>query len=92
MAVCFVCNQEMTAGGSCVEAPLRSLEDGEVYQRIKYGDEGQDSGAAEGEPCGDCRCCPGGYHHPGCDIERCPKCSGQALFCSCEFEPQYVAT
>jgi hypothetical protein len=25
----------------------------------------------------------GGFHHPGCDTEECPKCHGQLISCGC---------
>jgi hypothetical protein len=31
--------------------------------------------------CHDCGAKVGHYHHPGCDLERCPVCGQQALFC-----------
>lgn len=34
--------------------------------------------------CHDCNIAPGGKHHPGCDMERCPKCGGQLISCGCE--------
>ena len=33
--------------------------------------------------CYDCNIKHGGFHHPGCDIERCPKCGGQIISCGC---------
>jgi len=50
--------------------------------RIRYGDEKFDWGADK-KPCGDCFVLKGEYHAPGCDIEECPVCHGQALGCSC---------
>ena len=37
-------------------------------------------------PCHDCNTPLGGYHHPGCDNERCPICGGQLISCDCEFD------
>ncbi len=37
-------------------------------------------------PCPACRTKPGDLHVPGCDIERCPRCGGQAIGCNCIYE------
>ena len=35
------------------------------------------------ESCHDCGCLPGRFHHPGCDMEICPRCKQQAIGCDC---------
>jgi hypothetical protein len=29
---------------------------------------------------------PGGFHHPGCDLQSCPVCGGQMMTCGCRFD------
>ena len=58
---------------------------GLMYERIRYGDELDDWGA-DSRPCGDCAVIKGQYHVPGCDIESCPACGGQAISCTCLYE------
>jgi hypothetical protein len=38
--------------------------------------------------CGDCGVPRGGYHHPGCCLERCPRCppGRQAISCDCRYD------
>lgn len=49
----------------------------------------KDGGRAPSTPhvgpkhCHDCNVAPGGYHHSGCDMERCPRCVGQRMTCDC---------
>ena len=56
---------------------------GVVTARTRYGDEADDCGADRG-PCHDCAVIKGQLHVPGCDVERCPVCEGQAMGCDCE--------
>jgi hypothetical protein len=50
------------------------------YLRIRYGDEGLPWPPL---PCHDCAVRRGQYHVPGCDVEECPRCHGQAIACDC---------
>lgn len=59
--------------------------EGVAYPRIAFGDEDADCGAGEG-PCHDCLATKGQLHDPGCDVERCPKCGGQAICCECIYD------
>ena len=53
--------------------------------RVRYGDEAEDWGA-DARRCHDCAAIKGQYHVPGCDVERCPVCGGQAIGCDCAYE------
>lgn len=68
---------------------------GRRYRKIRYGrelrywrfhvdEEFKKNWAAL--PCGDCGVIRGELHLAGCDIEVCPRCSGQYLGCGCRTE------
>ena len=44
------------------------------------------TGYDETDICHDCVAEPGELHVPGCDVERCPCCGGQAISCSCKVD------
>jgi hypothetical protein len=75
--VCPDCRRRMTPGTACTVSVYKI--GGQPFWRLLYGTE------MDGVPpiCHDC-CAPvGGLHHPGCDVERCPRCSGQSISCDC---------
>lgn len=77
MAVCDYCNQEMsTPGGikTCTGNETIEFPFGDSLPAIPW----------DGDNiCYDCKIQPGGFHHPGCDNEKCPKCGGQLIGCGC---------
>ena len=80
-ALCRMCGEDMHAAVTCKELPVETI-DGPMAP-VPYGSEAEDWGAASGAPCHDCNVRPGGFHHPGCDVESCPRCGGQLLTCDC---------
>jgi hypothetical protein len=46
----------------------------------------------EPRPCGDCKAAPGDLHTPGCDVERCVLCGGQAISCHCVYQLSGIDT
>lgn len=81
MAICNYCNQEMQDHErvkTCAGNGGVVFADGETLESVPYDDEGYPP------HCHDCGISKGGLHHPGCDMERCPRCGGQLISCDCE--------
>ena len=85
MAICSHCGGEMTDGISCLTDPV--VIDGKPYAPVRWGQELRPRHRYEPEECRDCGTPLGGVHHPGCCMERCPACHGQAIGCGCLSEP-----
>jgi hypothetical protein len=82
----FVNGQEVRLGwGKFLRESQRHphyLIDGKPFGRVAYGQE--PSGNPPPNPvCRDCAAAPGQFHVPGCCIEYCPRCGGQAISCGC---------
>ena len=85
MAICYFCDREMTTADSCTANVLKHSG-----RQIALWPYGKGPGDRHGGPrCGDCGVKRGGYHHPGCDLQRCPICRGQLLSCDCQYEDEY---
>lgn len=86
MVKCQYCGKEMTTakGCACTEVEIN----GEWYPRIRFGKPGDLSfgyvSLRKEDRCGDCGAKFGQFHHPGCDMEACPKCGNQLLSCGCD--------
>ncbi len=61
------------------EMPEYEIE-GKRYSRIPYDYQMVN-------PCHDCGVVIGQLHVPGCDMEQCPQCHGQAIACHCNYFP-----
>lgn len=81
MAVCRYCEGEMKDEISC--RPDSLVIDGVVIKPVRWGEEKESHGRRIDYCCRDCGTPPGGVHHPGCCVERCPNCLGQAVGCGC---------
>jgi hypothetical protein len=76
-ATCGYCNRVMSpANEGCVPVPVNGVE------QIRFGEELSDWGAESNGRCRNCNVAPGGLHHAGCDVERCPICGGQRISCA----------
>ena len=78
MTKCTQCKKDMSAPEteSCVS------------ELIKIGDTEYEPNTSSfdcNKRCHDCNIVNegGNVHHPGCDMEKCPKCKGQLISCGC---------
>ena len=81
MAQCDLCLIEMTNDDvTCVATAV--LTNTGVFQPVRFGRER--IRGWKSERCGDCGVRRDGFHHRGCDMEECPRCSGQLISCGCD--------
>lgn len=84
MAKCSFCGQEMTTSDTCPANSVILFPDGKMLRSSKEHFHEPDG------RCHDCGIKHGGWHHPGCDVERCPRCGGQIITCGCLDAPDGV--
>ncbi len=85
MTLCYFCDREMATADSCTANALN--HNGRHIPLWPYGRgpfDGQD-----GPRCSACGVRRGGYHHPTCDLQRCPICEGHLMSCDCLYEDDY---
>lgn len=82
MCICDVCGQEMNDAVTCL--PDRVTIGERTVDRVTYRPYRKPRPGQPPVPCGDCGVQPGGFHHPGCDMETCGNCGGQRFSCGCE--------
>jgi hypothetical protein len=81
MAQCDLCLLEMTTDDvTCVATAV--LTNTGVFQPVPFGRERVRGWKSD--RCGDCGVRRDGFHHRGCDMEECPRCSGQLISCGCD--------
>jgi hypothetical protein len=82
MAICGWCHGDMAMAISCTVDVWH--QNGRRFAMIRVGDE--PGWHTSSDQCGDCVAIRGGWHHPGCDLQRCPVCGGQLMSCGCLFD------
>jgi len=83
MAICKECNENMLSASTCLENTIEYHDGSSLLALAHTPEDGKSR-------CHDCNVVPGAFHHPGCDIERCPKCGGQIISCGCLDNPEEV--
>ena len=75
MSVCPECKMEMGEVDDCTANHTIHFLDGTVMEAVPYG-KGPNE---EFKRCPDCGVAVGKFHHPGCEMEICPRCDKRSV-------------
>jgi hypothetical protein len=78
MTDCPACHRPMREADTCAVSHV-IFADAARAERRHYAGETR---------CHDCGVSSGGFHHPFCEVEECPRCGGPLVSCPCK--TQYV--
>jgi len=83
MCKCNYCGLDMLDENviDCPENRMIEFADGVSLPSVPYANENFTD--KENHRCHDCGVKIGHYHHPGCDMEICPRCGEQLISCDC---------
>ena len=85
MAKCKECGLEMLEADGCTVFRVKFGK--KIYLRLKFStaesEDGDGCALESNQRCHDCGCKVREFHHPGCDMERCPRCRDQIISCNC---------
>ena len=76
---CAYCGRSEPTGEGCTTDTI-TFPDGVIEEAIAYGEE---RGTQSAERCPGCGVSQGGYHHPFCPEEECPRCGRGLMRCGC---------
>lgn len=79
---CAHCCQDTSVGEGCTSDVI-TYPDGTIEEAIPYGEEGSSPLSEPPEHCRACGAPRGGYHHPFCPVEECPRCGCRLMRCGC---------
>lgn len=87
MAICSACNREVTEVDDCTENHVVEFMDRLAMEGVPYGATLTDNSLK----CPICGVFFGNFHHPGCDMEICPRCR-KSVVESCSCQPVTIGT